>query len=308
MIPTFVNFMDSTVDQEYWERLSGTALVDESTVETSLVALTQAFLTYLTLDTLLSPDLLEQRTDLTPLFMVFPAHLKNLLFGTISTLFSPQSKSVVRSLIINIQPFLDAVFPSKREVGLAYEDVEDLESMFLETFRMEAVQKAPENVQNSVIIYVLTQSLVPHSIVPWAILKLLSPSSDIKIETLLKEAKKQVEVEEGIWTPNPTGIVPLPDVKIDVNKKSAKIRTLLAETTQEYARGYAAYKVTDDFTLKDPESFSTSASGSWQFKKNDQVIAAKWLSSGELEAPTGENAIEEAMKQRKCSVCSLKLF
>jgi hypothetical protein len=300
MVPTFVTFAESLVDQEYWERLSGTALVDESTVETNLVLLIQSFLTYLTLDTLLSPDLLEQRPDIAPLIMTFPAHLKNLLFGTASSFISPNSKSVVRSLIINIQPFLDAVFPSKREVGLAYEDVEDLESMFLETFRMEAIQKAPDNVQNSVFLYVLTLSLIPHAIVPWALMKILLPSSDIKMEPLLKEAEKQVEVEGGIWTPEPTGIVPLPDVKINANKNSASINSLIAETTQEYARGYTGYKVTKDFTLKDPESFSTSASGSWQFLKNDQLIAAHWLSSAELEVPTGDDAIPEALKQRKC--------
>jgi hypothetical protein len=301
-MPNFITFMGSPIDQEYWERISGTVLLDDGeTVETNFITLIQVFLTFLTTEVLLSPDLLEQQPALVSLLMVFPSHLENLLLRP--KIFSPKSHAVVRTLLINAQPFLDEVFPSKRKSPV-YSEVSDLSTPLLSALRIPSIQSSDADIQSSISLYILSLSLIPHSIVPWAILQVLAPSSTLYVDkkAVLQAAEEKVTVtqEDGIG-----GISPPPDVHIGIGTKSA-VSTLLTDTLNIFARGWNEYTITKDIVLKDEppiDRLGPKKSDDWHLIKGERVIAAHWLVDTCESLARGtervDGGVEQALTKRK---------
>jgi hypothetical protein len=212
---------------------------------------------------------------------------------------SPRSNAVIRTMLINVQPFLDAVFPNNGKPDSIYAGVEDLDTPFLSAFRIPSIQAAPFNVQCSVSVYLYTLSVIPHTIVPWAIIELLTPSSPLHVyeNEIRQTIEKKVTVKQD---PGIGVIVPPPNIHIDVGTSSA-ISTLLSDTIYKTSRGWSEYSVTKDIELHDSDTDSFTKRV-WQIKNGDSLIVAHWL-TGESSASSNENeqevGVEEALQKRK---------
>jgi hypothetical protein len=298
----FITFMESPIDQEYWERISGMEVMEDGeTVETNFITLIQVFLTFLTTEVLLSPDLLEQQPTLVPLLMVFPGHLEDLLLRP--KIFSAKSHAVVRTLLINVQPFLDEVFPSNSKSPV-YSEVSDLTTPLLSALRIPSIQSSAADVQSSIFLYILSLSLIPHSVVPWAILQVLTPSSPFHMDkkAVLQTARDKITVTQGEGIGS---ILPPPDIHIGIGKTSP-VSTLLANTVNIFARGWTEYTITKDIILKDEtlyDQLGPKQSDDWHLMKGDRVVTANWLAgTGEpstTEMGQANDSVEQALKKSK---------
>jgi hypothetical protein len=177
--------------------------------------------------------------------------------------------------------------------------VEDLNTPFLSVLRIPSIQSAPFNVQCSIFIYLLSLSIIPHTIVPWAILELLTPSSSLHVYE--KEINEIVTKKVSITQDPGIGvIVPPPDVHINVGMSST-ISTLIADTTLKYSRGWSEYSIGKDIVLKDTDTSSFSKR-EWHIKKGDQVIVAHWLSGESSTSPNEDKqneAVDKALQKRE---------
>jgi hypothetical protein len=257
----------------------------------------QTFLTFFTTDFLLSPDLLDQQPPLVPLFMVFPSHLEGLFLRP--KIFSPKSHAVVRTLLINSQPFLEAVFPKKDSKNFAYAEVEELSTWLLSVLRNDSMQSAPADVQSSVFLYLLSLTLLPHTIVPWAILELFNQNSPLHAYS--KEIQEVVDKKVTISQEPGIGVIkPPPTLNINVGTDSA-ISHLLEEVIAKYARGYNEYYITKNVTLEESEAAGFSKH-KWDLEEGDDVVVARWLSDKDGASSVDSKttaSIEEAFNRRE---------
>jgi hypothetical protein len=197
-----------------------------------------------------------------------------------------------------MQPFLDAMFG--RESSVVYEDVEDLRTLLLLAMWTPSMKSAPQTIQSSVLLYILSLTLLPHNVVPWAILQYLSPWS------LLNESKSGIEdtVNKNVKITQEKGfgaVLPAPNLEIKVGT-SSPISSLLASCIIKYGCGWDEYVVNKNIDLTDE-----TTQEKWNIGKGERVIAAHWMNSTDSLAcddATKANVVKDAFEQRKCFINS----
>lgn len=184
-----------------------------------------------------------------------------------------------------------------RESSVVYEDVEDLSTLLLQAMWTPSLKSAPQTIQSTLFLYLLSLTILPHNVVPWAILQYLSPWS------LLNESKSGIEetINEKVKITQDKGFgaaLPAPTVEIKVGT-SSPISYSLANAIKKYGCGWDEYVVGKDITLADETNH-----GKWNISKGERVIAAHWMSPdfAPFKDTADENVVQEAFEQRKYSI------
>jgi hypothetical protein len=247
-------------------------------------------LTHLTTAVLLAPSLLTQDRDLPPLLLTLPSHLLALLERPI--LLAPRALQVRRALGSHLEPFLDALYAPQLDdlTSAVYGDIETA-SPFLAILKSDIVRSSPSSTQTALLLSLLTRSIIPHTLVPWSILQLLTPTTPqhVHLSQIRAIAATKVKVTQD---PGIGSIQPPPDVSIRTGTGTV-LNAVLAETAIMYARGWTEFDVLRDVTLSDAAEVpaGSKAEGDekdaqedgseykWLFRQGDRVVATHWLAT-----------------------------
>ncbi|KAF2669181.1 hypothetical protein BT63DRAFT_455157 [Microthyrium microscopicum] len=304
-MPDMISFSTSPIDQHQWERVSGTWLLEDmETTETGLMAIVQTFLTYFTTSQLLSSGLFEQTPELVPLILTLPSELDKLLHK--SRLISPRSTAVLRTLSTHIGPFLDAVYATEEQqrTMTEYDEVPTTDSPFIAILQTPGMRAAPESMQAAVMLYLLAMSIIPHTIVGWAILQIITPST--KLHGKFSKGLEEV-VQTLVSAHQEPGIGAFkPPATVEISSKlpaAESLNGLFTETIDLYERGWTEFDVKDDITISsepkekgDTMDQLSSNKQRWHLRPGDTIVVAPWLAGKSAHGGTSEEVIEHAVK------------
>jgi hypothetical protein len=276
-LPDLLTFLPSSIDQHPWERMSGaTVLKEGESAEVGLIALVQTFLTYFTTEILLAGSLFDETPEAVPLLLTVLSQLESLLFKP--KMLAPHPQAAIRALHIQLDPFIEAAW----ERYLNYDETEnskaldliDINTPFLEALGVGAFVSSSREVRATLLSYMLGISILPHTVVPWSILSILSVmNTPAGRETIAGQISDAVTVEQEHGIGN---ILPFPTVRF-IQDEMKDWQHLVADTTIRFSRGWDECMLEEDVTLSADES-----EASYLLSKGSRVLAAHWLDGSDL--------------------------
>jgi hypothetical protein len=257
--------------------------------------LIQTFFAFFTTGHLFHSNLFEDNPNIVPLLWTAISSLQDSLLKP--KLLAAHSQAVLRTLLPLLDPILDAlkVADDDESASVTAEELAESKSPFIRALRSKTLVDADYNVRAALLAYILALTVIPHTLVPWAMLQITKPNSNLET----RWAGFQKEIDEHVLAKQEEGIGNiLPPVSVHVGHSNLRVcRALIADTERLYSCGWDEYSMQENVTLP-PEN--PLESGDYLLQKDSRVTAAYWLQEKTLPSPESyEKSVEDVFKSRK---------
>ena len=285
-LPELLTLNPALIDQEPWERSSNTKLdSNNDTAEISLLPLIHIFLTHITIKSLLSPSLIDQKPEIAPLLLDLSRNFIPLLTGlprTIPHPSLPKAHISRRNLLNHLEPFCVALraATANQDPGPEYRDLlEDEDAVTPLLSEMQNILAVGNGQGKSLSLDARIAALAAllwhmngsHALAFWMILHIVASPDAGLVERLREEVESFVRATEPEKV---MGFAQPVSMDIDVEGLTAKcpiLRSCFLETVRVYGRGWMAGKIMRDFTLVEDDNLS------WSLKRNEWVHVPFWV-------------------------------